>query len=229
VTFDEAIARAIKNNPTVAVASAAILRADGLLRQARAATLLQVNANVTTTTLNRGVDFQGTTVTPQNQVTFTLNADMPILNAAAWARRAQMADQMRIAELNTDQVRREIALSTADAYLTVIAERRVVDANTRARDVAKAHFDLAGELERRGSGSRLNALRAQQQWSTDEQLVEQAGLALYRAREALGALIRRRWSRRRESTSRPSTCRRKWQYRRPRQARRPICCCSVAI
>jgi len=86
-------------------------------------------------------------------------------------------------------VRREIALSTADAYLTVIAERRVVDANTRARDVAKAHFDLAGELERRGSGSRLNALRAQQQWSTDEQLVEQAGLALYRAREALGALI----------------------------------------
>src|SRR5262245_50254707 len=86
VRFDEAIAQAIKNNPTVSVASAAILRAEGLLRQARAATLLQVNGNVTTTTLNRGVDFQDTTVAPQNQVTFTLNADMPILNAAAWAR-----------------------------------------------------------------------------------------------------------------------------------------------
>ena len=59
----------------------------------------------------------------------------------------------------------------------------------RARDTAKAHFDLATELEQRGTGSRLNALRAQQQLSTDEGLVETARLALYRAQEALGVLI----------------------------------------
>jgi outer membrane protein len=189
VTFADAIQQAIKNNPTVAVASAGIVRAEGLLRQARAATLLQVSGNITTTTLNKGVDFAGTTVLPQNQITFTLSADMPILNAAAWARRAQAMDDAHVAELSTDEVRRQIALSTADAYLTVIAERRVVDANTRSRDVAKAHFDLADQLERQGTGSHLNALRAQQQWSTDEQLVEQASLALYRAQEALGVLI----------------------------------------
>ncbi len=189
VTFADAIARAIKSNPTVAIASAGIVRAEGLLRQARAATLLQVGGNITTTTLNKGVDFDGTTVLPQNQITFTLTADMPILNAAAWARRTQAMDDAHVAELSTDEVRRQVALSTADAYLTVIAERRVVDANTRSRDVAKAHFDLADQLERQGTGSHLNALRAQQQWSTDEQLVEQATLALYRAQEALGVLI----------------------------------------
>ena len=40
-------------------------------------------------------------------------------------------------------VRRQTALPTADAYLAIIARRRVVEANVRARDTAQAHFDLA--------------------------------------------------------------------------------------
>ena len=79
--------------------------------------------------------------------------------------------------------------ATADAYLTIIARRRVVDANLRARDVAKAHFDYARELLERGAGSRLNELRAQQEVSIDEGLVESSRLALYRAQEALGVLL----------------------------------------
>ena len=189
VTFKEAIDRAIEKNPTVAAAAAGILRAEGLLRQARAATRVQVTGAVTTTTLNRGVEFQGSTVTPRNQVTASLTADMPIVAAAAWARRAQAEGTKNVSELVVADARRQIAFATADAYLTIIAQRRVVDANTRARDVAKAHFDLATELEQRGSGSRLNALRAQQQYSTDDGLVEAARLALYRAQEALGVLI----------------------------------------
>ena len=189
VTFAEAIRRAQDRNPTVAGAAAGILRAEGLLQQARAATLLQVTGNVTTITLNRGVEFQGATVTPQSQVTASLTADMPIVAAAAWARRTQAEDARGVAELTVADVKRQIAFAAADAYLTILVQRRVVEGNLRARDVARAHFDLATELERRGSGSRLNALRAQQQHSTDEGLVESARLALYRAQEALGVLI----------------------------------------
>jgi outer membrane protein TolC len=189
ITFADAIARAIDKNPTAAIAAAGILRAEGLVRQARSATLLQLTGNVTTTTLNRGVEFQGATVTPQNQVTASLTADMPVVNAAAWARRAQALDQQHVAELNLADVRRQVATSTADAYLAVFAARRVLDANTRARDTAKAHFDLATELEQRGTGSHVNTLRAQQQWTSDEGLVEAARLSLYRAQEALGILI----------------------------------------
>jgi outer membrane protein TolC len=65
----------------------------------------------------------------------------------------------------------------------------VVETNLRARDVAKAHFDYAHELLERGAGSRLNELRAQQEVSLDEGLVESARLALYRAQEALGVLL----------------------------------------
>ena len=189
VTFKDAIDRAVEKNPSVAAAASGILRAEGLIRQARAATHLQVVGNVTTTTLNRGVEFQGATVTPRHQVTASFSADMPILAAAAWARRAQADEAKAVAELTVADVRRQIAFATADAYLTIITQRRVVDANLRARETAKAHFDLATELEQGGTGSRLNAVRAQQQVSIDEGLVEAARLALYRAQEALGVLI----------------------------------------
>jgi outer membrane protein TolC len=189
VTFAEAIARAQDKNPTVAAAATAILRAEGLIRQARAATLFQLTGSLATTTLNRSVEFAGQTVTPQHSLTASLSASMPIIAAAAWARRAQAEDTRAIAELNVADTRRQIASATADAYLTILVQRRIVEANVRARDVAKAHFDLATELEQRGTGSRLNALRAQQQFSTDEGLVEGASLSLYRAQEALGVLI----------------------------------------
>jgi outer membrane protein TolC len=135
------------------------------------------------------VDFDGNVVTPRNQVAASLTADMPLIAAAARARRTQAMDNLQVAELSAADTRRLIAFSTADAYLSVIGFRRVVDANTRARDVAKAHYDLAHELEQGGTGSRLNALRAQQQWSADEGLIEVATLALYRAQEALGVLM----------------------------------------
>jgi len=189
VTFADAIKRATDNNPTVAVAAAGILRAEGLLRQARAATLLQASGNITTTTVNKSLEFSGSTVVPQNQVAFTATADMPIVAAAAWARRAQAEDNVRVANFNRDDVRTQIAVATADAYLSVIGVRRVVEANVTARDVARAHYELADQLEQAGRGSHLNALRAQQQLSSDEALVEQSNLALYRAQEALGVLI----------------------------------------
>jgi outer membrane protein TolC len=189
VTFDEAIQRAVRNNPSVAIAAAGILRAEALLMGARSATRLQVNGNVTTTTLNRGVEFDGATVTPQNQLGASLDVRIPLYAPARWARTAQ-ADQARhVAEAGADEVRRQTAFATADAYLTVIARRRVVEANTLARESAKAHFDLARELQARGSGSRLNELRAQQELSLDETLVEAAQLGVYRAQEALGVLL----------------------------------------
>ena len=189
LSFREAIQRAVEKNPSSAIAAAGILRAEALLRQARSAANLQIAGNVTTTTLNKGVEFQGTTVSPQNSVTGTVDVTMPVFAPVAWARRAQAADQRNIAELSKAETTRQISLETADAYLTIIARHRVVQADERARDTARAHFELARELEERGSGSHLNLLRAQQELSTDEGLVEGARLVVYQAQEALGVLL----------------------------------------
>ena len=189
VTFRDAIDRAIARNPSSVIAAAGILRAEALLAQAQSAARLQVNANATSTTLNRGIEFQGTTVTPQTSVTGIVDVRYPLYAPVVWARRVEAADSRDVAAASAEEARRQTALATADAYLTIIARRRVVDANVRARDVAKAHVDLATELEQRGSGSRLNRLRAEQELSTDEGLIEAARFALYRAQEALGVLL----------------------------------------
>jgi outer membrane protein TolC len=119
----------------------------------------------------------------------SLDVRMPVFAPAAWARRAQAADLRTVAELTAADANRQTALATADAFLAIIARRRVVETNERARDVARAHFELARQLQERGTGSRLNELRAQQELSIDEGLVEVARLALYRAQEALGVLL----------------------------------------
>lgn len=189
ITFDDAIARATKNNPSTAIAAAGILRAEALLTEARSASRLQVNATAITTTLNRGVEFDGAVVSPQNQLTSGLDVRLPLYAPARWARTAQATDSRRVAEASAEDVRRQTALATADAYLTVIARRRAVDANLIARDTAQEHFNLARQLQERGAGSRLNELRAQQELTLDEGLVESARIALYRAQEALGVLV----------------------------------------
>jgi len=143
VTFDEAIRRAVEKNPTVVAAATGILRAEGLIRQARAATRLQIGGNVTTTTLNTGVDFQGSVVTPRNQVTASLTADMPIVAAAAWARRAQAEDTKAVSQLALADTRRQIAFATADAYLTIIVSRRVVESTTRYRATSRRRISIS--------------------------------------------------------------------------------------
>ena len=135
------------------------------------------------------MEFEGTTVSPRSQLSASLTVDQPILAAAAWARRAQARDNVQIAELSAVETRRQIALATADAYLSIIARLRVLEGDNRARDTARAHFDLANQLEQQGTGSRLNALRAQQQVSTFERQIELVSLAVYLAREALGVLL----------------------------------------
>ena len=189
VTFDEAIRRAVEKNPSAVIAAAGILRAEGLLLDARSARRLQINATVTTTTLNAGVEFSGTTVTPRKSLAASGDVRMPLYAPAHWARAAQAGDARLVAQANAEEIRRQTSLATADAYLTIIARRRTSDANLRARDVAKAHFDYAHELLDRGAGSRLNELRAQQEVSLDEGLVESSRIALYRAQEALGVLL----------------------------------------
>ena len=189
VTFDEAVARAIANNPSAAVAAAGILRADALVRQARAATRLNVSGFLNSTTLNTGVEFEGTTVVPRSQLTGTIDVSMPLYAPAEWARKAQAADRKAIAELTAADVRRQIAFAAADTYLAVIGTRRVVEANERAVDTARTHYEYARTQREAGAGSVLNELRAQQQLSSDQVLLEASRLALYRTQEALGVIL----------------------------------------
>jgi outer membrane protein TolC len=189
VTFDEAVRRATSGNPTAVVAAAEILRAQALLTAARALTLPQVTVNGTNTTLNSSRGVAGQVFTPQNTFSAALSLSVPLFAPAQWARRTQALDAQRVAEAGSVDVNRQVAVATAQAFLSVIGARRVVESQVRARDTAQAFFDYASNRLQVGAGSKLTALQAQQTLSSDQALVELAQLSLYRAQEALGVLV----------------------------------------
>jgi outer membrane protein TolC len=192
LTFQQAVDRAIMANPTVAQAAAGIMHAEAILQQVHSTSLPQLNATMATNFENP-VQFSngGTTVTVlppvQTQTTGTLG--VPILAPVAWAQRNQAADQVTVSQINEKDVRRQVAVAAGQAYLAIIARRRVLDLNERARDNAKAHYDYANQRFQGGLGSRLNALRAEQELYSDETTVENAILAIQLAQEALGVLV----------------------------------------
>jgi outer membrane protein TolC len=189
VTLDQAVERAIKNNPTVAQASQGILRAEGLLQQARSATLPFVTANLSTLVNSTERRFDDVITSPRTQATLSSQLGMPVLAASRWAATAQARDQIEIANLSTADVRTDIAVSTAQTYLAIIAQKRQVDVSLRARETAMAHLDYARRRLEAGAGSRLNELRAGQEVATNEARLENAQLGVRRAQEALGVLI----------------------------------------
>ena len=189
VTFDEAVRQALDRNPNVVSAAADILRAEGLLKQARAVILPNVAVTGTNTTLDDSRGLAGQTFTPQNTFSSALSIAMPLFAPAQWARRVQAEDSKRVAEASVEDVKRQIAVATAQAYLSVIAAHRVVESQVRARDTAQAFYDYAAQRLQAGAGSRLTALQAQATLSADMVLVEASELGLFRAQEALGVLV----------------------------------------
>lgn len=189
IEFDAAIQRALEKNPTVVQAATAITRAEALAEQARALIKPTINAAFSNTTLDSARGFSGGITQPQNQSTLSGDVTVPVFNLSRWATVPQARDQVDIARLSTADVRREIAVATAQAYLTVIAARRQVDVDQRAVDAARAHLEYAQRRAQGGAGSRLNELRAAGATSTSEVRLENTRLSLREAQEALGVLL----------------------------------------
>jgi outer membrane protein TolC len=188
LTFQQAIDRAVKNNPTVAEATTGIMRAEAILQQVRSSSLPTLAASLATSIVNP-VKFGAQSIVPLVQTQTTVGLAVPILTPVAWAQRNQAGDQVVVAQQNEKDVQRQVAVAAGQSYLAIIARRRVLDLNTRARDNAKAHFDFANQRLQGGLGSRLNALRAEQEFLSDDTRVEEALLLIQLAQEALGVLV----------------------------------------
>jgi outer membrane protein TolC len=189
VTFRDAIDRALKRNPTVEEAASDILRADALLRQSRSAIFPQAGGSIATTISTPVVQFNGVDTSPRTQLTASATVSQLLYAPVQWALRNQAADVKVVTERGLDEAKRQIAFSAAEAFLTIITQRRLVEVSQLAVETAKAHYDYAHQLQEKGAGSLLNELRAQQDYSADQVSAENARIAVYRAQEALGVLL----------------------------------------
>jgi len=189
ITFRAVIDRALSQNTTVLQAVAEVLRAEALVQQTRASSLPQVNAAAAYTRYGYVIRFGPVIVQPHDVKTENGTISVPLVNLVSWAQWAHALDNKTIAELSVADAKRRVATAAANAYLTVIARRRTIDANQRALDTARAHYDVAHQRQVAGAASRLEEVQAAQDVSNDEVLVEQAMLDLRRAQEALGVLL----------------------------------------
>ena len=187
--FDAVIKQAIDRNPTIARAATNIRRAETLLQQARAFTLPTLSTSITNATLDSARSFGSGTIQPRNQTVIGASAAVPVLAASRWAELQQARDQIVVAEASTAEVRQQIVVAAAQAYLAVTAAHRQVDVSIRSIESARTHLDYAQKRFEGGAGSRLNQLRAAQVVSTEETRLEAIQFALRTAQEALGVLI----------------------------------------
>ena len=187
--FDAVIRQAVEKNPTLALATTNITRAETLLQQARAITLPLVTTTVQNTTLDSARGFAGGVTQPQNQFFIGGSASMAILNSSRWAQVTQARDQVGVAQADVAEVHQNIVVSAAQTYLAVNAAKRQVEVSERAIDAARAHLDYATKRFEGGAGSRLNQLRAAQVVSSEETRLEVVRMALRSAQEALGVIV----------------------------------------
>ena len=81
IEFDEAVRRAIEQNPSVAQAVTGIARAESLLQQSRAVNMPFVNATSRTPPSTRARGFAGGVTQPQSQVAFSGNVSIQLSGA----------------------------------------------------------------------------------------------------------------------------------------------------
>lgn len=189
VTLEEAVKRAVLRNPTAEIATQEIQRAEALSRQARATWLPTLNANGTYTRLDNDRELNGRVILSANQLSANLALTVPLIAGRQWVAYWRSKDNIDVARAGFADARREIAVAAARAYLTVIAQRRVLISAQRALSTARAHEEFSATRLQGGVGNRLDAVRAAQERATAEVRVKTQLTALARAQEALGVVL----------------------------------------
>lgn len=195
LSMEEAVRRAVLRSVTSIVAEQEIVRAQGILQEDRAQSLPTIGLNGAYTRFDRdrvlagGTSATGTPTTSRYQITANANLTVPLIAPQRWLFWSHAADQVDIARLSAEDARRQVAVLTARLYLGVMAQHRLVQIDTQARDAAKAHLDDAHARYEVGSGNRLDEVRAGQELATDESALALAQSNLVRAMEALGSLV----------------------------------------
>lgn len=182
------IARALENNPDIAVAAARVEEARATERLSRAQLLPQVNASAPVADA-RALNAFGTAATNLGaQPAIAASYDLDLfgrLRSANAAARAQLLASVGA----RDTVRLAIVSSVASGYITL----RALDARQAvARETLASRGDALRIARRRaeaGYTSNLEMHQAEAEYAATEQLVSQARLAVARQENALNLLL----------------------------------------
>jgi outer membrane protein TolC len=189
VGFAQAVRQAIEKNPSAVTAVEEIKHSEGLVKEARSAWLPTLSANATYTKLDANRVSSGVVVAPDSSLNGNVTLTVPIIAAKSWMLTARAKEGVEVARLSAVDAKVQVAVAAGRAYLTIVAQKRIVETTIRARDNAKAHEEFAKQRFAGGVGNRLDFVRASQERATNEAEVQQQQIALTKAQEALGVLM----------------------------------------
>jgi len=188
LSLDEAVRRALLHNSNAQIALEEIARAEGLVHQVRAQALPTLYGNGTYTRLDADRVLATRVISAKSQLGLNAQLSLPLFTASRWAAWAHAGENVDVARVSAEDVRRTVAVATARAYLAVLAQHRLIDISGRAQKNAKDHLDYTRARFEAGTGNRLDQVRAGQEMSTDEANLASGLVGLVRAQEALGVL-----------------------------------------
>ena len=189
VSLQSAVRSALEKNPSAIVATEEIRRAQALVEQARAGSLPNLTGNVVYTRLDSDRLLTERVIASADTLSANLQLVVPLVHPQRWAQWSRARENVAVVLAGDADVRRQLAVAVARAYLAVIAQKRVLGATQRARDTAKAHFDFAHARVVGGVGNRIDEVRAEQELAADDAQLHASVSGLARVREALGVLL----------------------------------------
>lgn len=189
IAFQSAIEQALQRAVSIELSRAEILRAEGLVQQARAGWLPKLTGNGSYTRLDHERANNGLRVAARDQWGADLRLSVPLLAARSWVDTSRAKDNLEITRADALEERRQIAVSVAGTYLAVMAQHRVIEVNERALRNAKAHYDYAHTRFAGGIGNELDDVRAAQEYESSVSLLERSRAELVATQEALGVLL----------------------------------------
>ena len=186
-----ALAEALSRELRVRVARAEVARAEAQVKIVRATFLPTLVGRAAYVRLDDDRHAGPVVTTPRDQLQGDLTLNVPVFAPRAWNDTGFAADSVRVARYDEADTRRTVALLTAQAYLTVIAQHRSIDVTQRALENANAHYQFAHQRLTGGIGNQVDDVRAAQEVATSGVQLERARAGLYAAQEALGYTLGR--------------------------------------
>ena len=159
------------------------------MEQVRANSLPTLIGTATYTRIDDDRRSGSTIFVPRSQLNMDATLTVPLIYPRGWLTWSEAGDLVDVQRANEKDVRRTMAVSTAQAYIAILTQRRLLETARIARDNAKAHYEFTRAQRIGGVGTRLDEVRAAQEFTTEEVNVQTQSVALVKAREALGVFL----------------------------------------
>ena len=193
MTWQEALDLAVARNPSAAVAAQEIARAEGLVREARAAWLPTLSGNVHVHPPRSGAHVRAGAHgdhADQHLGRRRCSSTCRSSRRSPGPTAGTPTTTATIAIANAADVHRQIATAVGRTYLTVLLSHRRARGRRRARATTRARTtSTRTRAWRTGLGNGVDDARAEQELRTDEAQLKNAETALVRSQNALAVLL----------------------------------------